>query len=656
MKLTLFLSLLSLQCHLSLGSESIVIVALPQSDTEMSASWERGEEILPGALAAAKETNNDSLLFSLRLIEASSGPVTRYDFLYSESVLEVIANLTWQNRVVDIIGIAGLLHPSVLATLSRLQLPIVSLLHFNEIPYHNVYYMTASTSTLTDSILTFLTQIRPKKIGIITEINQPYYSMISNELSTKANISLNIQIVNKYCKSFSRIADRVFASNVHVIILSVSPSTAIPMLCEAYKSGLTWPKYAWVLHSYRLDDLLQSSESNKGCSVCKILNGIFIFQLTKERSNFNSETAHRNMRNSKFNPYADLLYTSVWALISSVDNRSFAHFNEVSSKSHFNLDCSKVYIYHNMNGMASLIGIYDSTLTNVIKITFTDKDLPVVSRVVFPYLLQLPLLCLLFNTILLVLYIYFHNEPSVKSTSVSLSMLIFIGCYFLVGFTVVMILQEEHMIDFCIALLWLSGLGLSIPLILAIILVKLLRVYHIFTTFKILKQSAKCKDCALLVYTILILLPNIMILILWTAVDRYHRVNNFIEHPGFIRIETNCHSEYTHIWYSLGFAYLFLLSAAVIIVAVKSRKIRRAQFKDTKKVNLLIFLLFITITCTFSYWKILVHSDFHFASLVILYAGHMLAAFLCQIILFVPKIWPPIQKKIIKTLRLSREL
>ena len=380
---------------------------------------------------------------------------------------------------------------------------------------------------------------------------------------------------------------------MHVILLSVSPTTAIPMLCEAYKSGLTWPKYAWILHSYRLDDLLQSSESNKGCSVCKILNGIFIFQLTKERSNFNSETAHCIMCNGEFNPYADLLYDSVWALISSVDNRSFAHFNEVSSKSHFNPDCSKVYIYHNMNGTASLIGIYNGTLrtlTNVSEITFTDKDLPVVSRVVFPYLLPLPLLCLLFNTILLVLYIYFRNEPSVKSTSVSLSMLIFIGCYFLAGFTVVMILQEEHRIDFCIALLWLSGLGLSIPLILAIILVKLLRVYHIFTAFKILKQSAKCKDCALLVYTTLILLPNIMILILWTAVDRYHRVNNFIEHPGFIRIETNCHSEYTHIWYSLGFAYLFLLSAAVIIVAVKSRKIRRAQFKDTKKVNLLIFL------------------------------------------------------------------
>ena len=57
MKLTLLLCLLNLQCHLGLGnSEPILIIALPQSDTEVSASWERGEEILPGAKQAQKMT------------------------------------------------------------------------------------------------------------------------------------------------------------------------------------------------------------------------------------------------------------------------------------------------------------------------------------------------------------------------------------------------------------------------------------------------------------------------------------------------------------------------------------------------------------------------------------------------------------------------
>ena len=53
----------------------------------------------------------------------------------------------------------------------------------------------------------------------------------------------------------------------------------------AYKQGLTWPKYAWILHSYRLDDLLQNSTSNKGCmhSVQKSFEGFLSFSwLMKE--------------------------------------------------------------------------------------------------------------------------------------------------------------------------------------------------------------------------------------------------------------------------------------------------------------------------------------------------------------------------------------
>ena len=132
-----------------------------------------------------------------------------------------------------------------------------------------------------------------------------------------------------------------------------------------------------------------------------------------------------------------------------------------------------------------------------------------------------------------------------------------------------------------------------------------------------------------------------LLLTLWTAVDPYHRIDSFIEHPNFIRIEIDCHCRYKFIWFALLLSYFFLLSVAVIIVAVKSRKIQHVHFKDTKKVNLFIFLLFIIVICTFSYWNILASCGFYLASVVLLYAGHVLTAFLCQtIILFIPKIWP----------------
>ena len=146
----------------------------------------------------------------------------------------------------------------------------------------------------------------------------------------------------------------------------------------------------------------------------------------------------------------------------------------------------------------------------------------------------------------------------------------------------------------------------------------------------------------------IILSPNIILLILWTAIDARYRVDNFIEHPGYIENVIFCHpSDYISTWFALAFVYLFLLSVAVIIVAIKSRNIRLARFKDTKKINILIFLQCIVGYFMFSYWRILWDSEFSILSLIILYAGHILMAFLCQIILFVPKIWPAVQKKII---------
>ena len=129
-KFSLLLS--SLLSLLSLAkSEPILIIALSQSDhTEVSASWEREEEILPGALAAIK--NNPS---NFTVIEVTSGPVTSYGLSYSGNVLEVFVNLAWQNRTFDIIGIAGVFHPNILAVLNRFQWPIVSLLFASTKPH-----------------------------------------------------------------------------------------------------------------------------------------------------------------------------------------------------------------------------------------------------------------------------------------------------------------------------------------------------------------------------------------------------------------------------------------------------------------------------------------------------------------------------------------
>ena len=93
----------------------------------------------------------------------------------------------------------------------------------------------------------------------------------------------------------------------------------------------------------------------------------------------------------------------------------------------------------------------------------------------------------------------------------------------------------------------------------------------------------------------LILLPHVIWQIIQTASNPSRWMVNSTEHPGFIETKPSCNSENPFMQYVHVFTvvYYYVLSALLVIIAIKSRKIRYAHFKDTNLVNLLIFLLFI---------------------------------------------------------------
>ena len=135
------------------------MVALPHvSSRGISVSWERGQEILPGALAAGDRINNEHSGIpskKLTLLVIDSGLVMSSDSPYSGNMLEEFVNLTSHNA--SIMGVVGILHPKLLAILQSFQLRIASLIHFSGVPsVPNVIYMTASSSTAINSFLAFM--------------------------------------------------------------------------------------------------------------------------------------------------------------------------------------------------------------------------------------------------------------------------------------------------------------------------------------------------------------------------------------------------------------------------------------------------------------------------------------------------------------------
>ena len=651
LRLSLILHLLSM-CYFivsGINNESILVVALPHvSSGGISVSWERGQEILPGALAAVDHINNGHSSIpnkKLTLLVIDSGLVMSSDSPYSGNVLEKFVNLTSHNA--SIMGVVGILHPELLAILQSFQLRIASLVHFSGVPsVPNVIYMTASSSTVIDSFLAFMKVNSQARIGIITEINNSFHLRFLHDILSKVNVSFSIPIVlGHHQESLASIINTVVSSNVYIIVLNVSPFLVPTIVYEAYKHKLTWPKYAWILHSYRFDDIPHTFNIECSISSCSILEGIFVFQLIQEEISYER---YVNIDMGQTNPYAYLLYNAV-LMLTETANLSVTSPQRISTESSIS---EHIYMYQVLNCTSSHVGVYNShsgMLENFTIDTFVNTNLPVLRILPSPFFLSLPALCFVLNTVLLALFIYFRNEPSVKSTSVCLSLLIFTGCYLLTVYSVVLIADIPLKIDVCMVIVWLSGLGISIPLILTTLLVKMLRVYRIFTLYKRVKPKAHTSECAHFLYAVSILSPNIVVLLFWTVIDPSYAENTYVEHPGFVIIEQRCKSDYPFVWLVLLLVYFLILSIAIATVAIISRKIRLAQFKDTKKVNFLIFtILFIGISCL-AYSSIFASiREYFFIPSYILYFGHIIIAFLCPITLFVPKVWPPLAARISK--------
>ena len=152
-----------------------------------------------------------------------------------------------------------------------------------------------------------------------------------------------------------------------------------------------------------------------------------------------------------------------------------------------------VDIYHVREGKVIYVGHYNpltgnvtvlNQLSKIPKDNFEERiekvplGLPIATVVLAGVLF-------VFTTVILVLFIYYWNKPSIKATSPSLSILILAGCYMLyIGCSFA---GAREFIDFtyfgflCQAQLWFCVIGLQI--IFSALLIRLLRIYRFFFSY-----------------------------------------------------------------------------------------------------------------------------------------------------------------------------
>ena len=319
---------------------------------------------------------------------------------------------------------------------------------------------------------------------------------------------------------------------------------------------------------------------------------------------------------------------------------------------------SSINIFQVQRGQPVLVGVYNLDEDNL---TITDSNL--LSTVpadqfevvyeVLPQWLTITIFCVcglayIMTTVILVLFLYWRNEQEIKATSPYLSLVMFAGCYLLYTAIIFETVHRSFIIKFnaftamCNFDVWLEFIGLN--LIFGTLFMRLLRVYHLFRVFR--KTSKLWSDQFLFLGVMLICSGEVFILLLWTAIHTIllETSETYVPNaqPPHYSASATCSSKNLGVWLALAYSYTGLIILFVMFLAIQTRHIKRQHFKDTKKVNIFIFItVAVLATC------LPLQHVFDYTQLKSLIGGQMAVTIaylsvgvLCQLLMFVPKIFP----------------
>ena len=535
----------------------------------------------------------------------------------------------------------------------------------------------------------FMNHVGWTQFGIITDIKDAYSFHLAQLLIEGAqkygvNVITNIQ----HCCTME-----IHSPLPSIIFVSLSTQNAVQLLCTLYKKQQLWPKHVWVLHSNWYDAFLSDSAANDNippeCNVDLARQGVIFLRNQHRPDDVHSplesgisywnyiiilmDYQTRDNISLQPNRYTNRLHDLLLA-VALKPNSNYTHKSD-----NFTFRGAQGIVNINSNGLAqsninfvqvrgaheSYIAIYNITG----EVHFTDTSFKELASLYIPHLRVIGgsmfytvglateiALGLLLTTVMLVLLVIFRKEPEVKSTSFTLSLFMFLGCYLTLLYLSLLLhfdqssdsLHASHLHNLCRSWPWLSGLGIPLTLTVAVLLIKMLRVYHIFHRLVPGAVGKPCSDLFLMVYVIILLIPNVLIHIVWFAFDEYSLSVEYTAHlVNIIEVKKHCVCKYFYHWLTILSANLALLLLALLVVAIKSRKIQLTHFKDTKKVNALVFVTNVNLFLTLSYWLFLrgIDAENHITHLP-LHFGHSAFVVLCQTLLFAPKVLPPSQRYI----------
>lgn len=661
----------------------IVLVLPLNSSLDDASAWERGPQLLTAAQSEVERLNTDPTILSNNILEIKLVNSRTCLHMHSVSAIPDFVEATIYsdphlNKTIAALGMfcpgtAKLITDLVSNRLSIFNFPLVigSLSPDTSALPANAFRMLDSSLTIVEAVVKFLEFQDWSRLAIITDLHDTFHLQIAQALLERIEqlASINVSAYIKVQDSLN--LTKGFDPRVSFVSASLSVTRSI--LRQAHQDAkLRWPYHAWIFHTYTLEDIFSSDFTQTGkLENVAYTDGVFILQ----SSTINNDQLSGREKISS--PYASIFRRCIkasaliknWTLTDGdLDLTSALQKLEASNliqdlsfdPSTNILFSSGVDITQISGGRPTTVGHYNRTTQNLTIFDDGIRDNMIPPGVVYtslPFILTIFYIetigCMLLVCVNLVLYCTFRKEPEVKATSFSVSIVLFIACYMQILHMILLACDEQFVMPtkyaniVCLARIWLFSLPLS--LLGATLLVRMIRVFRIFYPNNFTRIGKSLSNHALLGYIVLLQLPTILITLLWSVTDPYRSLVNRKELTNSILLTDKCISCHLSLWPSLLLGYDFVLYVALGVIAFKTRHIRRAHFNDSRRVNIFVVILICILTYLFLGW--ITAQVLKSNAELLLHFGLTVIVCLMQVFLFVPKVWPPFKRCLLKRQR-----
>ena len=693
-------------------SETLYLLSLlsypdPSGDPSLQPSFTNGRDIIPGAKLAIQEINNRTDIltnYKLELIVADDGCNINW-----KSIISLINNLYYEGKhIVGIIGPQCSDSAKAVASLTGKSEMALLNVHLGSAPelgnrslYPYSFGINPPTSNTIDAVVALFVRNNWTRAAVLYNpdmlVDYNSFHLFQNKITGTAELSFVSLATSDYLPLVA-----LKSTFVRVIVAFLRDETLGRALCVAYRMGMTYPNYQWLLlGGYPIfpEPFVYNSTmySCNETDADKALNQTLQFQsyaypqyvatrYTQLDMNYvyNFACAH------EINCVA--IFDAVWAYAVALNNSidALQKIGLTLSNYTFGKNIYTQIILHqmymlNFSGIIGdsirfdpLNGYISSVLTNVLNInweivanyTISDGiEIDPAATAVFVatgfveiYILVSPPLAGVIIVVdvigvLLVLGIHvmntvYRNHKAIKASSSRLNHFAYIGCYLILLATLLYTITETFPVSMqsksilCNAFPWSLIIGLT--LVFGAVTAKTWRLYCIFRSSENLRSgyNAAMSDGVLAILIVILVGIVAAICTTWTFYDPYIRTAAKMFLPSgdslSVTIEEFCSCKYQVQWIASIICFETILIVLLVYFAICTRAIKKKEFQMRSIIVLAYLLTLTTVVGGVIYWIAVIVEAGVNTSYGILASLLTVMVYLCIMLFFTPPILPVI--------------